>query len=410
MTTKEGTSIENPQDTWSGRFGQLGANAKRALESTTLPTHVYWSDAIYQAELEGIFFNQWICVGRIDEVPAVGNFFTRNIGTESVIVVRDSASSVRAHLNVCRHRACPLVEGRGTATAFKCPYHGWIYTLSGELRGAAEMQRTVGFDKKDYSLLQAQVELWHGFIFIHFGKAPAPLSTCVPGLQEWTSGFDLDSQVTIHEWEYRLDCNWKVYVENYVEEYHVPFVHRETLEPIMPLPGWHTFPEIAESWGMIWGDYPKLSWSSTGKPLLPLIKGLSERSQSGMPLFILYPMFLCMPAVDCTAYYLVFPTGPETSQVLLRLCVPKDTAEALKSDAELQAAAAEYCRNIETFVNEDNEIARKQQLGLRSRRAVPGRYSKREFLLFKYHDWLRQHVYSRSRSEERCDVTNVKEV
>ncbi len=409
MTTKEDTSVENAQDARFGRFGQLGANAKRALESTTLPTHVYFSPTIYQAELDRIFFNQWICVGRIDEVPNVGDFFTRDISTESVIVVRDSLNSVRAHLNVCRHRACPLVEGKGTATAFKCPYHGWLYSLSGELRGAAEMQRTVGFEKKDYSLLQARVELWHGFIFIHFGQAPAPLCACVPGLQEWVSEFAMEDQVTIREWEYRLDCNWKIYVENYVEEYHVPFVHRETLEPIMPLPGWHTFPEIAEPWGMIFGDYPKLSWSSTGKPLLPLIKGLAERSQSGMPLFILYPMFLCMPAVDCTVYYLVFPTGPETCQVLLRLCVPKDTAAALKSDVTLQAGAAEYFRNIETFVNEDNEIAKKQQRGLRSRRAIPGRYSKREFLLFKYHDWLRQQVYAHIEAAEPSNAMVAKE-
>ena len=155
------------------------------------------------------------------------------------------------------------------------------------------------------------------------------------------------------------------------------------------------------------GHAPWLFWVAG---LLPLIKGLTERSQSGMPLFIVYPMFLCMPAVDCTAYYLVFPTGPETSQVLLRLCVPQDTAAALKSDAELQAGAAEYYRNIETFVAEDNEIAKKQQRGLRSRRAVPGRYSKREFLLFKYHDWLRQHVYSHLGSAERSDVIGAKEV
>lgn len=383
-----------PTDPPPTRCDELGETAKRALAATNLPAHYYWSEDIYRLEIDKVFLGHWICVGRIDEIPAVGDFFTRDLGPESVLIVRDGAKTVRAHLNVCRHRSCQLVAGKGTATSFKCPYHGWLYTLSGELRGAAEMQDSTGFDKKDYPLIQAKVELWHGFIFINFAAAPAPLHQRIGGIEEWVAGYDMSDQVTTREWQYQLDCNWKAYIENFVDEYHLPWVHGKTLEPIMPMKGWHSFPELKESWELIWGEYPNLSWSNTGEPLLPLIKGLTARNLAGMPLFLIYPTFMCMPAVDCTFYYLIYPTGPETSVLLLRMCVPKETAAALQTDTDLQNKAAEYYRNVELFIAEDNEIAAKQQRGLRSRRSLPGRYSKHETLVFKFHEWLGKEIYA----------------
>src|SRR4029453_2231967 len=108
----------------------------------------YWSPEIYEHELETIFLREWICVGREEEIPNVGDFFTRTIAQDNVIVVRDAPDSIRAHSNFCRHRGCQVVtEPAGNAKSFRCPYHGWMYALDGELRGAPDFKETVNFDK-----------------------------------------------------------------------------------------------------------------------------------------------------------------------------------------------------------------------------------------------------------------------
>lgn len=372
------------------------AAAAEALRGSTLTTEHYWSQDVYDAELEHIFMREWICVGRETELPNDGDFITRTIGPEPVVIVRDGNGDIRAHLNVCRHRGCQVVEGRGSTTAFKCPYHGWLYALSGELRGAPEMKETEGFDKADYPLIPLKVEIWHGFIFVNFDLEAEPLAPRIPSLESWVSGYDMGDHVDTREWEFEVNCNWKIYVENFIEEYHVPWVHKDTLNPVMPMKGWKTFPEVTEPWEMMWGEFPNLSWSEEGKALFPEIETLDERNKAGMPLFLVYPTFMCIPAVDCTFYYLAYPEGPEKMRLFLRFAFPRKTAELIKSgDPEAVAKAEEYYAGVDVFIPEDNVVSEKQQRGLRSRRAVPGRLSKRELLVYKVHEYLKRTAYDK---------------
>jgi len=370
------------------------------LEAANLPTHYYSSPEIYELELQHIFFKEWSCVGRVEDVPNVGDYFTRTIATEPIVVVREPSGEIRAHLNVCRHRSCAIVEeGTGNAKSFRCPYHGWMYALDGELRAAPEFQETHGFRKADYPLLSVKVEIWEGFIFVNFD----PDATSWAGRVSETTGWGLDKywmgrQITTHRWEYELETNWKTYVENYIEEYHLPWVHAETFQAVAPMKGWKDFPDFTtQPWEIMIGQYPEMAMSDSGKPLFPFNPELLNLpiEYQGMPIWLAYPTFMCIPSIDATVYYVAFPDGPEKTRIMLRLCVPGETAERYHAgDPEIVPQVEQYARNTEAFIAEDNVICEMQTKGQRSRHGLPGRYCKHEPLVWKLHNWLVETAYS----------------
>ena len=108
---------------------------------TTLPRRFYADPDFYRAELERFYFDRWICAGRADQIPNAGDYFTRTLGDESVIVTRDSSGEIHALFNVCRHRGtrlCDQTEGH-FADRIQCPYHNWTYGLEGRLLAAPHM-------------------------------------------------------------------------------------------------------------------------------------------------------------------------------------------------------------------------------------------------------------------------------
>ena len=108
---------------------------------TTLPARFYTDPDFYRAELERFYFDRWICAGRADQIPSGGDFFTRTVGDESVIVTRDGSGDIHAVFNVCRHRGTRLCEQSSGhfADRIQCPYHNWTYGLDGRLLAAPHM-------------------------------------------------------------------------------------------------------------------------------------------------------------------------------------------------------------------------------------------------------------------------------
>src|SRR5262245_42690752 len=153
---------------------QREASAERLMH-TTLPRHFYTDPEFYKTEVERFFFGRWICTGRADQIPNAGDFFTRSVAGESVIVTRDASAGIVALFNVCRHRGtrlCDTAEGHFTER-IQCPYHAWTYVLAGRLLAAPSMPPE--FCKDDYPLHRAGCEIWDGHIFAHLGEArPIP--------------------------------------------------------------------------------------------------------------------------------------------------------------------------------------------------------------------------------------------
>ncbi|MGH6955020.1 MAG: aromatic ring-hydroxylating oxygenase subunit alpha, partial [Alphaproteobacteria bacterium] len=148
----------------------------------SLPPRCYTSPEFYALEVERILRREWLCVGRVEQVRAPGDYFSIDLMGEPLVVVRDQEGRIRALSRVCRHRAMLVVSGAGNARSFICPYHAWTYGLDGRLAGAPEMARTPGFDPSSCRLPEIPTELWEGFIFVNLGGDAQPLAPRLEGL------------------------------------------------------------------------------------------------------------------------------------------------------------------------------------------------------------------------------------
>ena len=377
----------------------IDAVSRPTVEATMLPPECYSDPGLHQQELERIFDHEWICVGRVEDVPHVGDFLTTSIGDEPVVIVRDGNGTIRAHLNVCRHRRCALVEGTGSVKSFKCPYHGWMYALDGTLRATPAFSDTLNFDKADYPLMSAQVEVWEGFVLVNLDEDAPTFASRVSEVTKWGGDrYRMGEMITTHRWEYRVQCNWKAYAENFIESYHVPWVHPETFGLLTPLKRWVLFPEItSQQWAVQVGQTPGLTFSDSGDALFEVSPALEELPVEfdGMPVWLVFPTMMVIPTVDSLVYYVAFPEGPTTTRVIVRVGVPPDTAARYleAEDPEVLKAVDEYAHNVKLFLDEDNRICQMQGVGLRSRRGAAGRFSVHEGLTHRFDEWVADRAY-----------------
>jgi choline monooxygenase len=199
-------------------------------QSETIPSGWYTNPRIHEFDLRSIFAGSWQYAGHVSNIPNPGDYLTATLADNPVIVVRGKDKVVRAFYNVCRHRGGPLaIDEHGTCNALQCKYHGWTYTLDGMLRGVPKWDRVDLFDKKDYGLVPVRIEIWEGLIFVNLGRAAglAALESTLQGISDRIAPASLSTKKFSKRVTYELNCNWKVYVDNYLEGYHLPYVHPE---------------------------------------------------------------------------------------------------------------------------------------------------------------------------------------
>lgn len=196
--------------------------------ATALPARFYAGPEMAATDRSTIFDRSWQLVAHVSQLRGIGDHVVANLAGLPVIAVRGADGTVRVMHNVCRHRAGPIAQCGGLAAkALRCRYHGWTYTLEGQLRSAPEMKDAQGFDVADVSLPQLAVKVWQGLVFAAVDEANAPdFEAFVAGIDA-RLGTDrgLEHYGGHHRASYDIACNWKVYVDNYLEGYHVPFVH-----------------------------------------------------------------------------------------------------------------------------------------------------------------------------------------
>jgi choline monooxygenase len=199
-----------------------GAGVERA---STLESKYYVDPAVRPLERERIFCRTWQCVGYAEQVVSVGQFFTFDLAGEPLLVARGSDGVLRGFYNVCRHRAGPPAEGCGTRKVFRCGYHGWTYSLEGRLLNAPEMEGVEDFDHQRLGLTPIHVAEWSGLVFANLSDNPEPLLQALGELPRQTAKFKFDQMRFYRRHDYLMECNWKTYVDNYMEGYHLPSVH-----------------------------------------------------------------------------------------------------------------------------------------------------------------------------------------
>ena len=193
--------------------------------ATTIPSRWYTDPAMLSIEIERIFGATWQLVGRLDQVRQPGDFFSCWVGDEPLVVTRDTAGELHAFYNVCRHRAGAVAEGCGNRKTLQCMYHAWTYGLDGKLLNTPEFEGVRNFDKSQYGLRQVQVGNWGPFVFVNLDLAVPPLSEVLGGIPAETAHLPLERMRFYKRVDYELNCNWKVYVDNYLEGYHIPVAH-----------------------------------------------------------------------------------------------------------------------------------------------------------------------------------------
>jgi choline monooxygenase len=193
-----------------------------------LRVDLYCGDEALRTDRAQILRRTWQFVGHEAMAPNPGDYLAEEIGGAPVVVVRNAKGGFAAFHNVCRHRAGALVaDGAGhCGEAFVCRYHGWRYALDGRLRSATDFGSAPGFDPRQYGLFPVRVETWCGLVFVNLDLAAGPLAeTLAPVARAWAA--DLPAYGLTERRTHRIGCNWKTYVENYLEGYHLPMVHPE---------------------------------------------------------------------------------------------------------------------------------------------------------------------------------------
>lgn len=193
----------------------------------TLPASAYRDPALWLQERARIFARSWQYVGHERALAEPGAWVADTVAGYPLIAVRGKDGVLRGFHNVCRHRAGPLTQGAAGKCEglLTCRYHGWTYTLDGRLRAARDFGPSRGFDPREFGLFPVRLETWRGLVFAAIDAGIAPLAEVLAPVEARLKGADWSGLTVAATRHHRLACNWKTYVENYLEGYHVPLIH-----------------------------------------------------------------------------------------------------------------------------------------------------------------------------------------
>jgi phenylpropionate dioxygenase-like ring-hydroxylating dioxygenase large terminal subunit len=296
-------------------------------EATTLPGRLYHDPEIHRRELRDIFSTMWLCVGREEDVERPGDFLTRTVGPESVIVVRDADGRIHAFHNVCRHRGSRLVtESSGAGLkSFLCPYHAWTYGLDGALRVAPHMDDARGFDRTQYGLNRVRLERWDGFLFINFSGEGPSLMEHLGEMDTKFARYRMGDLRRGKRIAYTVDTNWKMLCENYSECYHCALIH-----PELNKVSYYTSGEIDLINPATVGGWMELrkeeyeTMSLSGKSNRPPLRGLPPEDLRRIHYYILYPNMLLSLHPDYVMTHVIWPQDVGRCEVICEFLFDAD--------------------------------------------------------------------------------------
>ncbi len=325
-----------------------------AGRTITLPPACYTSEAFLELEKEEIFRKEWICLGRVEEVAKPGDYFTTELIDEPLIVARGQDNKVRVLSNVCRHRSSVIVEGKGTAKHFVCPYHAWSYANDGQLVRAPHMDKVKGFEVKSCRLPEFKTEVWHGFLYVNLDGKAKPLAPRLNGLEPYVRNYHAEQMVHQLGDEEVWGANWKCLAENFMEGYHLSTLHYTGLHKITPTRLCEKIPG-GEGYTGYKSGYP--TRLPQRKPHHP---DLTEAEKRYSMMFWVYPAHVVALGPDTISYLCLRPRS--ANEVVLK--VGRATFDPKPARKTIKAMSS----NTQTF-DEDRAQIERLQAGLNSRYA-----------------------------------------
>jgi choline monooxygenase len=340
-----------PQDSFD-----VDADIARAW---TLPAQLYFDASVFAMEKQEIFARTWQVVGHAAQVKNPGDYFTTDLMGEPLLFVRGSDGRLRGFYNVCRHRAGPPAEGCGSRKLFRCGYHGWTYGLDGALLSATEIEGVENFRPEEFALVPVRTEEWFSLVFASLDAEARGLRESLGDLPKQAEKFPFAGMKLFERRTYDMKCNWKTYVDNYLEGYHLPSVHpglnREldfnayTVEP---------YAKHVRQFSPIRGAQPG---DTTPR------RYQETREDLTTDYFWIFPnwMLNCYP--DNVSLNIVLPVEPDRSLAIFEWYLPEKD-----HNTPAAKASVEFSDQIQI---EDVGICETVQKNLRSRSYLRGRFS-----------------------------------
>lgn len=361
-------------------------------EAATLPPECYTSQEFFDREFSEIFLKSWNLIGRKDYIPQAGDYFTHSIAELSLIIMHGHDGIIRAFVNSCRHRGARLLEGEGNCGSIHCPYHAWIYRTDGTLRAAVGMQGARSFNSDEFGLAEVRLEIWSGFLFVNCDPKAVSLNIYLGRLGEFTDSYDFSSMVTTRRCEYRVRTNWKCYIENSLENLHLPIVHKKTIGNVRA--EWIPVDGTPGNFVVLRSKADSSRAVLDGDEGFDRITGLQGTAAEGAQYILVYPCTVIGADLDCMWFKQMVPDGPDSVRNIAAFCF---TPEAV-SRPDFEQLVQNYYRRYESVIGEDNAATELHFAGLQNPLGHPGRYSTREPLVHRIDNWIIDRVVGPVRS------------
>ena len=319
-------------------------------KNRSLPSSCYTDTKFLALEEKKVFKAGWVCLGRIDEIPNVGDYFATRIMDEPLVVVRSAEDKINVFANVCQHRSMPVASGTGNTNKFVCPYHAWTYSLDGRLRSAPLIEEKSTLKK--CRLPDVKSECWGGFIFATLNSKAGALSKRLSGLYGDIGNYQPEQMHHIQCFHETWECNWKSLVENFMDGYHLSVVHPTTLRPLTPTNLCETMSSNKAYTGYI-ANYAKAA--PARKSHSPLLNDAQKRQSR---LFCIYPAMVASVSPDTLVYLSMQPAGTEQVSVKWGISCFEDNLSIKQKNARV--------KKWQEINHEDHEILQNLQRGLKS--------------------------------------------
>ncbi len=352
----------------------------------TLPPDAYTDPDLYALEVETIFKREWLLIGRANDLPGRGDWFTARILDEPVLAVHGTDGMIRGFSNICRHRYMPVaLKERGNAMRFVCPYHGWVYGTDGRLVAAPLMEGSLGFEKEGCRLPEIRLEVWQGFIFINLDDDAPPLAPQLHEADAMLANYRTDELLTGFAYDTVWEGNWKLATENGMEFYHHMGLHAATLEESVPAQG-ATVDPAPESGRF---THTRCPFSKASAPadggfarFLPQGHGFTEQEISTVYAIGLFPNISLAMTTDSNNWLSFLPLGPERTRVIGGYVIAPWCRD---QDPERVAQRNELIYRVN---EEDAQATWRLQAVMRSSRAKPGPLNAREGTVAQFYKYL----------------------
>lgn len=338
-----------------------------------LPGKVYSSDQIADLEKDRIWMKEWLCVARVEELAQPGDYLTKEIAGEPFVVTRNQEGKVAAFMNMCLHRGVAVAYGSGNAKEFSCPYHAWLYDLDGKLIVAPRLENEC-VDLKDCRLRPLQTVEWRGWVFMTFNPNPIPFEEYMGVMGDELWWFQSDQCVMADKMEMDIGCNWKLLMENLVDIYHVPVIHKGTIGAFNNYKNLQARLYERGAWAY---DQKGRPHSKTGSQLFPTLPWLEGHGAENATRAGLFPNINMSMRYDSLRLWQAWPTGTDSLHLECYFLFDKAAFEL----EDFEARFEQYRTFVQQIILEDAEMVVALQHAMGSRFYEPGPMAKTEVVV-----------------------------